>query len=247
MKKIFYVILIVFFSAFFSPNIVTAENSFYPEADDSLAEENLWTHTSFKKNDTSVKSVCRVWYPYPADKLWEILTDTNLWKEIHSEYTDSRSLRRAEYDKLGQLKPKSVKEFYEIVGENIFPSDLNRIRGGMWTSYVFQRFNLPWPLADRWLAMRVKNDESKRGQGFYRYEYKMNSGNFRELKGYWELVPIRGKKGWTEFRGEYKSDPGVAVPHFLTRSAFRSTMRKNREENSKEIEKRFGLKPSTDL
>ena len=84
--------------------------------------------------------------------------------------------------------------------------------------------------------MKVKNVENNAHKGEYKYEYKSIAGNFKELKGFWALVPIPSKKGWTEFRGEYKSDPGISVPHFLAKTVTRKSLRATVKDKIKVLE-----------
>lgn len=219
--------IILFSLVIFLPAGSRGEDSFYPEAKETLEGGQAWVHTTFK--NTMAETVFRAWYPYPAEKVWEVLIDTNHWKNIYSTYTDSRTLDKNQFDLVSQKKPTHAKAFYELVGQQIFPSELNRKKGDIWTSYVFQRLNLPWPIADRWNVMKIKNDESKESRGQYHYAYKMSVGNLKALKGYWELLPIADKPGWTEFRGEYKTDPGIIYPHFFAKTMFRATLRKDVE------------------
>lgn len=215
-----------------------AWNEFFSEADETLQNENLWARTTFKKNDGGIRSVFRVWYPHSPGAIWGVLTDTNLWKEIHGEYSDSHTLDKKLFDAVTAAKPKNIKAYYEIVGQPGFPSHYGRRNGGTWFSYVFQRFNFPWPFADHWAVTRVKNDETGAAKGHYRYEYKMTAGNFKESKGYWEILPHPTRKGWSEFRGDYRADPGFPAPHFITRSLFKSTLEKSRQENIDELARR---------
>jgi ribosome-associated toxin RatA of RatAB toxin-antitoxin module len=204
-----------------------AYNTFHPEADETLNEGKVWAITTFKKGDIRAKTAFRAWIPYPAEKVWMVLIDTNSYHKIHSDYRDSRSLDKNQFELVAQKKPTSARAFYEMVGEQIFGSYHGRRKGRVWTSYVFQRFNFPWPLKDRWNMMKVKNVESRAHKGEYRYEYKSYAGNFKDLRGYWELIPVPGKPGYTEFRGEYKADPGIAVPKFLAKKIFRASMRRS--------------------
>lgn len=217
----------------------SAYDVFHPEADGELKEQDTWSEVTFKKDqsNTETKTAFRVRFPFAARDVWGTLINTNEWKNIHSDYTDSRTLNRNQYELIAQKKPSSVKAFYEIIGEQTYPSEHGRIKGGTWTSYVFQRFNMPWPLKDRWNVIKIKNIESNSAQNEYRYEYKMLVGNFKELKGFWELVPVPGKPGWSEFRGEYHVDPGIDVPHFLAKNLYKSSVKRNFKENAEVLEK----------
>ncbi len=195
-------------------------------------ENSLSSAIDLSFDKTKARLIFRVLFPYPPDKVWPVLIDTNSWTKVHaSDYKDSRTLDQNQFDLVVEKQPTSIKAFYELIGEQSFPSQYGRKQGQVWTSYILQRFNLPWPLKDRWVVMKIKNDETKSAQGKYRYEYKMSAGNFRELGGYWELLPAEGKPGWTEFRGEYSTDPGVSVPHFLAKNIYPSSIRRSAKEN----------------
>ncbi|MFH1358076.1 MAG: hypothetical protein ABII18_13205, partial [bacterium] len=118
-------------------------------------------------------------------------------------------------------------------GSNKLTSDHNRQKNKNWTDYIYFRFNFPWPLTDRWAVQKVKCNETNWRQHEYKLEYKTHVGNFVELFGYWELVPVKGHPGWTEFRGRYESDAGVSVPKFLTKKAMRSGLKNDVEEYRK--------------
>lgn len=211
-----------------------AYDTFHPEADADLNDGKIWVETVFKEGgDTGTKTSFRIWFPHPPSKVWEVLIDTNNWKKIHQEYTDSGTMSSNQYALADTQNPANVKDFLALVGPINLPSQAGRVKNGTWTSYVYQNFNLPWPLSDRWVVMKVKNDEDNAAKGEYRYEYKMDVGNFKELKGYWELLPVPDHPNWTEYRGEYRADPGISVPHFLAKKLFKASIKRNAEENEK--------------
>lgn len=233
------IIFIIALSIFLGSTYVHSEDSFHPEADETLKDGKVWVLTTFKGRGSYEGHIAfRAWLPYPAEEVWKVLIDTNNYKKMHSDYDDGRTLDKRQYDLLSQKKPTGVKDFYEIVGDQVFPSYYNRKKGGVWISYVFQKFKFPFPLSDRWNVMKVKNDETKASKGKYHYEYDTLVGNFKTLKGYWELVPVSGKPGWTEWRGKYKIDPGIQYPQFLARTIIRSSLKKSVKSNLKVLEQR---------
>ena len=231
MKKILF--LIFLFGVSFQAH---AYNTFHPEADEELKQGKMWAIVEFEKKSTATKCSFRTWLDFPANKLWHALIDINGWKIIHDDYKDSRSLDKNQFELINEKKPTHIQAFYELVGEEIFPSELYRVPGKIWESYAFQRFAFPFPLKDRWVVMKVKNNENNAPKNEYRYDYEMTVGNFKALKGYWELLPVPENPGWIEFRGEYKADPGISVPHFLTRSIFKSSMKNNVQDIVKVLE-----------
>lgn len=198
-------------------------------------DDGIYSAIRTEFSGTKSNTVVRIWYPYPPSKVWPILIDTNGWRETHKgTYADTRTLDVNQYKLVRTKQPDSLKSFYELIGGEEFSSDHGRVRGGVWMSYVFQRFAFPFPLKDRWVVLKVKNDES----GRHRYEYSMAAGNFRTLKGYWELANILEKPGWTEFRAQYDSDPGIQVPQFLAKSIFKSSIRREAKENMEAMGKK---------
>lgn len=218
----------------------SAEDASFPK---SIDADETWVESVFQKGETEVTTRFKLLYPFPPEKVWKVLIDTNSWKDTHSEYTDSRTLDKNQADLVDAKKPTQVKAFYELVGEEKFPSEHGRVPGKAWTSYVFQRFNLPWPLADRWVVIRIKNDEDSAKAGKYRYEYRMMAGNFAGLKGYWALEPSKDYPGYTVFSGEYRSDPGISVPQFLAKKIFKASIKRAAKENIEILNKQAGASP----
>lgn len=218
-------------------NFVVLDFSLGAEGNDftKILPENhggFYSNSNTTFHGTNSRTTFRVWFPIASDRVWQVLIDTNNWKDVHpSDYTDSRTLDKNQFDLVKQKKPDSVKAFYKLVGVQTFSSTMGRKEGKIWTHTNFQRFHLPWPLHDRWVVMKVKNDETSDSLGRYRYDYEMIAGNFKALKGYWELLPLPDKPGWTEFRGQYDSDPGIFVPQFLGRKIFRAAIKRNAKEN----------------
>lgn len=213
-----------------------AYNTFYPEVDPELDEEKIWVQTAFDKNTTNVRTSFRAWLPHSAKILWPIMIDTNNWKNISKDYNDSRALDGSMAKLLENKQPKDIKELYKLIGDKNVESYEGRLKDGKWISHAFQRFAFPFPLKDRWAVIKIKNDESDSAKGYYRYDYKMIASNFKKLEGYWELINIPEKPGWTEWRGYYESDPGIHVPHFLTKSIYRSSLKKSAETYSKKAQ-----------
>jgi hypothetical protein len=214
-----------------------ADDSYHPEANATLEQGKAWTKIDFdQKNETKV--IFRVWYPYTPDQVWETLIDTNGWKKNHKDYSDSATLDSSQFTKAKALNSPDINNYYSSIGKSTpYPSDYNRKKGGIWTSYVFQRFNVPWPFKDKWCVLGIKNDESKSKLGQYQYTYEMGGGNFKALKGEWKILPIKDKPGWTEFRGEYITDPGISAPRFITRSIVKSSVQRSTDENMKALQK----------
>lgn len=231
MKKIIFIFL------FFPISLFAQESTFNGLRFEIHDDIESACDTSFDQT-TNSRTVFRVFYPITPEKLWPVLIDINGWKTTHpNDYSDTRTLNNDQYQLVETNKPADLNTFYSLIGEQNFPSEYGRVKNGEWMSVAFQRFNLPWPLKDRWVVIKVKNDETKAAEGRYRYEYKMVGGNFKNVRGYWEIYPLENRPGWTEFRGMYEVDPGIDVPHFLAKTLFKASVRRTAKENLEFLEK----------
>jgi len=218
-KHIFFIIFV------FLPLMVWAD--FFPGATPQLEERKIWMNVSMKPNSNSAVVHFRVWFEAPPDKVYQVLIDTNNFKNALNNYKDSRALSKEVFKKISDAKPKSAEDVVALIGQNKFESDYNRQKGQNWTDYIYYQFNFPWPLTDRWVVQKVHVDETNASQGEYKYDYKMEVGNFNTLSGFWRLKPVPGHDGWTEFYGRYESDSGVAVPNFVIKKGVRSGLKKD--------------------
>lgn len=232
-------ILILALSLFsFAPEVVARSVARSFDTLEMKPEGDIYFGMKVSFSGTTSNTASKIWYPVEPAKVWPVLIDTNAWKEIHKgTYADARTLNQKQFDAVLQNKPDTIKAFESLVGTDTSPSDLGRKKGGVWTSYTFQRFAFPFPLKDRWAVLKIKNDETQASKGMYRYDYEMVAGNFKSLKGYWELSPLDEKPGWTEFGVEYSSDPGISVPHFMAKSIFRSSLKREAKENLAQMKK----------
>lgn len=201
--------------------------TFHPEAKSDLEKDNFWADVTFDSNSTNTVTVFRVWFKASPEKVFPFLTDTNSFPKIHDNYDDAAVLDKSTFDQIVNAKPENVEALKTLIQGKKQPSFTGRQKGGNWTRYEFVSFHFPWPLANRWSVQKVNITESPNK---YRYDYKMHVGNFKSLSGYWELVSIEGKPGWSEFRGRYLSDPGIPLPKVVTKAATKKGLKKDVED-----------------
>ena len=177
---------------------------------------DLWIRLSFEPDSQAVVLEFRARYPFPPGEVFSVMIDTNHFS-ARSNYKDAGTLSEVVFKRADAQQPENVKALYRLIGSDRERSDYARQAGGRWTNHIFLVFDFPWPLTDRWSLQRVEIDESRSEEGVYRYAFKMHSGNFDSLRGHWELAPIAGRPGWTEFRGSYHSDLGIFIQRLLPR------------------------------
>lgn len=208
-------------------------DDFHPEVNDQMQKESFWAEISFDEGSTATLAEFRAWYPFPADRVFPVLIDTNNFPKVHSNYENAMTLTQSVFDEAIIKNPKSAEELEHLIVSGKQASAASRKKEATWDDFVYLNFNFPWPLSNRWTLQEVHIDETKATQGVYRFDYKMRIGNFKTLSGYWELVPIEGKPGWTEFRGAYRADPGIPLPKFVTKAAAKTSLKKDFEDNKK--------------
>lgn len=225
----------LFLTAFFCVTAMTSvfAGEFHPEADPDLVKDNFWADINFAPGSNVIVANFRAWFNKPADQVYKKLIDTNGLPALHGNYEDAAALSKSTFDAIVAAQPQDAAAVKPLVKK--VASESGRASGGRWTRYEYLNFNFPWPLSNRWTVQKVDVDESGASQGHYRYNYKMLVGNFKALHGYWELVPVAGKPGWTEFRGSYESDAGVALPKFVTKSAAKTGIKRDVEDNRRAL------------
>lgn len=227
---------LLFFALLFVPSLGHAYNVFHPEADTELKETHIWTKINCKKSGETFATI-RAWYPFPPEKVFQVITDTNHFSKIHKSYLDSYTLTETVFEEIVAANPQSADEVLKLIKDKKMDSFAHRNQNQNWKTYIYVNFDFPWPITNRWALQKISVDESNAPKGEYKYSYKMKVGNFKYLKGYWELLPIPDKPGWTEFRGQYESDANMALPPFVVKKALRLSLKKDFEENKKAIQK----------
>lgn len=204
--------------------------SFPPESDTALATEHFWADIEFRPGTNITVAKFRAWFEQPPAKVFPVLIDTNKLPAVHSNYKDAAVLTEQVFEQIIASKPANTDELAAYLATKA-PVNHGRQSGGTWTRYEYLNFDFPWPLANRWTVQEARVDESHGAEGVYRYDYEMHAGNFKTLKGYWEIAPVDGKPGWTEFRGSYESDAGIALPKALTKAAAKTGIKRDVEDN----------------
>lgn len=238
--KIFWVF--IFFLGF--TLTFSAQAQFYPEHDELLLKDNFWAEVTFEGDSVGVTHF-RIHYPASAETVFLHLININALKKLHKSYADSKSLSLENYQKILQTQPENFSDLIALIQDAVTTDLSNRKQNLNWMDYWYMRFNLPWPFSDKWVVQEARVNETQAVQGLYRVEYKMTHGNLKHLSGWWEVQSLPNRAGWSEFRGETHSHPGLAIPQFLAKETFKSSLYKEFETNT-EYFKKLASKPHAD-
>ncbi len=159
----------------------------------------------------------------PPDVVWRLFIHANDWKQYGiPNMLDSRSVT-AEIASAAAGSDK-VEEFYKVMGGRVIDTLTYQKPGGVWTDYTFQHYDLPWPVANRWMVVKNANDETRRGEGIFRCSWVKVAGNVRTIEGSLILKPFSDDRGRTLMEYNVRSDPGSSVPRFLVKWGVKKSM-----------------------
>lgn len=175
----------------------------------------------------------------PIKKVWQVLSDYNRFNEFMPK-TPVAFLVRPEY--IPQIENRPVKKWlkFEKELEQHTTADFSKN-----PFYLYNRFNMPWPLRDRYFVLKMFREP-----GIYFVHWYQIIGNMKVNKGSWKLAPFKGNKHKTFAVYTLCSDPGISIPPFLIRIATKGALpgiikavRKRTLKRALEEEKNGWFKP----
>ncbi|MBI2501029.1 MAG: hypothetical protein HYW02_06120 [Deltaproteobacteria bacterium] len=178
----------------------------------------------------------------PPSLVWQIFIDSDRWLSYEiPTLLDSRLVTPKITNQVGESK--KVGHFYEILGRQSFSMRSQRLVGGEWGHDAFQFYDVPWPVKNRWMIIRVQDDETKSLTGLYRATMTKAAGNIKSLEAEMVLAPFEGDPRRTRFVYSVRTDPDAHVPKFLIRWGVKRVMpaviRAIRQEAMKRKANRF--------
>lgn len=159
----------------------------------------------------------------PPAIVWGLFQQSNQWKRYGlPQLIDSRaiSLELAEQSK----SLKKVEDVYRAIGSQTYNPLQNQKYHAVWDNYVFQYYNVPWPLSNRWMTLKNTFDETRADQDFYSARWERVSGNIATLIGRMTLEPFEGNNNRTLMKYYVETDPGASVPKFLLKWAVKNSL-----------------------
>lgn len=184
--------------------------------------------------------------PAPAEIVWRLFFQANDWKRYGlPSLADSRAVSEEVVQELGSSE--RVEDFYRAIGDLRLDPGALRKRGSTWMSCAFQFYDLPWPMADRWMILKTSFDETDSAKGIYKAVWTKAAGNVRTVDGTLVLRPFEGDRTKTLMSYDVRSDPGSHVPKFILKWGVRKTMPAVIRVIRREAEKMMAPKNHSDL
>ena len=150
----------------------------------------------------------------PPQVVWKLFLQANAWRQYRlPNLKDSRAVSA---EVANQSKGfKTVEDLYALIGDRIFSEVEGQRIGGVWVNYTFQYYDLPWPVANKWVVLKNNNDETRSAEGVYRSEWVKVGGNVNTLNGTFTLAPFDGDRNLTHLVYNVESAPASHVPKFF--------------------------------
>lgn len=149
----------------------------------------------------------------PREKVWEVLSDYNHFKHFMPNISESFIVHEEAINKIERNKGNQIKDWQNF--EKMLMEFRNeKIKGDL--LYFYNRFNLPWPLKDRYYIL-----EMWRRPRSYTFYWRLFLGNTRVNDGSWVLMSFNGSKHKTLAIYTLYVDPGISISSALTRMAMK--------------------------
>lgn len=149
----------------------------------------------------------------PQKKVWKVLSDYSHFKDFMPNIAESFIVHPDALEALGEIKNSHINDWLE------FEKELMKFRQEQLKSetfYFYNRFNLPWPLEDRYYILKMIRNPEK-----YSFLWTLFVGNTKVNDGSWELKEYKGNKRKTLAIYTLYTDPGISVSSSLMRIAMK--------------------------
>lgn len=159
----------------------------------------------------------------PPHVVWMLFVEANNWKSYRLPHlADSRAI--SEDLANGSRDLIKADDFYALLGNRVFSATEGRRKGGTWVNYTFQYYDLPWPVANKWVVLKNVNDETHGAEGIFRCQWSKVGGSVNTMNGKMTLTPFEGDQNVTLLEYRIESDPASHVPKFLLKWGIKKSM-----------------------
>ncbi|MDO8462052.1 MAG: SRPBCC family protein [Deltaproteobacteria bacterium] len=157
------------------------------------------------------------------EQVWAVLIDFNNWKSIFphlpvsSEIPPETAVQLKELAQTGNIPPE-VLEAWRVRLDKAKTNNgpwWMRHMGQVWDGYLFEVYDFPWPVTNRWSVNQLTMDERARDQKQYQLNWQMLVGTFRVSHGFFKLEPYSRNPSLSHLRMTLVNDPGLHVPQPL--------------------------------
>lgn len=159
----------------------------------------------------------------PSDLVWRLYIQINDWRTYGlPALMDSRALTKEMAEEIRSVK--KLEEAYHILGDQVVNPVKDRRKGVVWVGYGLEYYDLPWPVANRWMVLKYLYDETRAFEGIYKVTWSKLGGNVETMDGEMLIQPFEGESKKALMQYNVTADPGSSVPKFLMKWGVKKTM-----------------------
>ncbi|MFQ5721483.1 MAG: SRPBCC family protein [Candidatus Aminicenantales bacterium] len=152
----------------------------------------------------------------PRQLLWRILSDYNNFKYFMPNIKESFVVSSDGLEAFPEIKNNQVKDWPQLEKKLLKFKQLEIENNPF---YFYNRFNLPWPLKDRYYILKMKRLPED-----FTFSWTLYAGNTKINEGSWQLIPFPGNRYKTLAVYRLLTNPGVSVSAGLIKIAIRITL-----------------------
>ncbi|MBI1909073.1 MAG: hypothetical protein HYS22_02760 [Deltaproteobacteria bacterium] len=208
------------------PGFLKADELALPQGRQKQLEDwKIITASRYHEESGGFEAKAEGLIPADPEQVWLLVTDFNHWKDIFPHVMVSQEVSPPVLDQIRQtLKTGPLPD--EVL--EAWRSRLEKIKEGswwvggaplggtpFWEGYLFEIYDFPWPVTNRWAVNRLVMDETGVMMRQYQLHWTMLIGTFKQSEGYFKIGPYGKNSRLTDFVVYMKNDPGLRVPKTL--------------------------------
>ncbi len=159
----------------------------------------------------------------PPDQVWNLIINDEKICKFMPRLLKSQVLQPESITRLKAIKePKAADEIEALLADCFTHSTDFRVPGQIYTLYLYERIDLPWPFKDRWYVVRITRDERQAIKRVYVARWFLEAGNLSENRGQWKLEPLGENRTIVTYH--MITDPGVNLPRYIVNKGMYHTL-----------------------
>lgn len=155
----------------------------------------------------------------PSDKTWLAVLDFNNQAGKYPRLKRSFCIQAADTKEAQKQGLRNGFTVWKQYSSRACDPYAERKTGKKWSIYIFQEFDYPFPISDRWVIAKMNADESGMGQGVFRQRGILVYGHQKVYEVSFVLKPHPKSPKETFFEMDVWIDPGGVIMDWMVKEA----------------------------
>ncbi len=171
------------------------------------------------KGISGARATMTAWIHTSPEATWQTLIDFNDQGKKYPRLERSFCLQAADAKDVKRQKLRNGFTVEKNYKKNRCDPHELRTEGKKWQLHLFQEFDYPFPLANRWIVAEVNLDETKKRQNRYHMSGRLLYGHQKIYEVDLFVKPHPKNKGETFFEMRVWIDPGGIIMDWMLKEA----------------------------